>query len=256
MQAMLLAGKTAVVTGAASGIGQAIASAFVAEGAYVVVADINAVAGEAVAAALGANARFFRLDVASEAGWVGLDELLDAGGLTLDIMVNNAGINVPGSIEILNIHDWERMSRVNVGGVILGCKLAVARMREAGTSGSIINLASAAAIKASALAIGYSATKAAILRMTQDLALYCCLEKLPIRCNAINPGLVDTPIIAGTIDLMGGGQAGLAALGHLTPMGMIGRPDDIAAAAVFLASDQARYMTGSAVTVDGGMAIS
>jgi NAD(P)-dependent dehydrogenase (short-subunit alcohol dehydrogenase family) len=248
--------KTAVVTGAASGIGLGIASAFVKEGARVLIADIDTQAGTAAAERLGPFASFMKLDVTCEASWAGLQPKVHEHLGELDILVNNAGVSLNGTIEEMRIDAWQRALAINCTGVLLGCQNAIALMRTGGRGGSIVNIASAAGIKVTSYAFAYGSTKAAVMYMTRGVALHCCEQKNGIRCNIINPGVVDTPIHDQVYELMGGKDATWAMYLKITPMGIRAQPADIAHAAVYLASDESRYVTGTAIEVDGGLAIS
>jgi 3(or 17)beta-hydroxysteroid dehydrogenase len=235
-------GKVAVVTGAAMGIGEAIARRLAAEGARVVLTDVKADEGERVAREIGPAALFLLHDVASEAAW---DQVRDAVLGThgrLDILVNNAGIQIPGSIEDASFEDWRKVQSVNADGAFLGCRMAVRAMKAAGR-GSIVNIASVASHSGEAQGAAYSASKGAVRALTKSVAIYA--KPFGIRCNSIHPGGVDTPMIWSLRSSMG-----LAP----SPPG-VGAPDDIAYAALYLASDEARYVTGAELLVDNGRTI-
>jgi 3alpha(or 20beta)-hydroxysteroid dehydrogenase len=248
-----LAGHVAIVTGAGSGIGRAIAARFVAEGAKLLVADIDRTAGERVAAELGDAALFQHLDVARDEDWTAAVDAAQQRFGWLSIVVNNAGVSTAGSIATTTRDAWQRTLDVNATGSFLGCKHAVAAMGEAG--GSIINIASARALRPSSGQVAYSASKALVVALTQSVALHCGETGLPIRCNALCPGVIDTPILEETRQLMGGAAVADARLAALHPLGRLGKADEIAAAALFLASDEAGFVTGATISVDGGFAI-
>jgi NAD(P)-dependent dehydrogenase (short-subunit alcohol dehydrogenase family) len=247
-----LAGKVAVITGGASGIGRASALRFLEQGARVVIADLNVERARetlelAAAASLAPDehARFVRCDVAQEADVASLvQQAFDAFG-RIDCMVNNAG--VPGAVAALSevsVDDWDRTFAVNVRGVFLGIKHAAPFMRAAG--GSIINTASIAGLNAGAGPAAYSSCKAAVIGLTRSAALE--LAPLRIRVNALCPGLILTPLLE-----RGHASDLPAVLSKAQPWPEPGLPEHIADAALFLASDDSRFVTGEALVVDGGI---
>jgi NAD(P)-dependent dehydrogenase (short-subunit alcohol dehydrogenase family) len=248
-------GKSAVVTGAASGIGAAIARRYATEGASVVVADIDAEAGRRVAAEI--DGRFVRCDVAVEADLetAVAEAVAWTGGL--DVMVNNAGMGgVRGEITDLDAEGFDATVAVLLRAVALGTKHAVRAMRAGRRAGSIISTSSVAGLQAGHGPHVYSACKAAVIGLTRTVAL----EQGPhgIRVNCINPGGVDTAIFARAAGLEGAEAEALravvdAAVSAATPLGRFGRPGDIAAAALWLASEESSYVTGQTIVVDGGL---
>lgn len=251
-----LSNKIALVTGAARGIGAAIARAFSDEGAEVIVTDIDDAGGAAMAARLGA--RFERLDVAVEADWERVARLFPR----LDVLVNNAGVTgfegpfsgAPPAHdpEHASLSDWRAVHAVNLDGTFLGCRYAIRAMRARG-AGSIINISSRSGLVGVAGAAAYAASKAAIRNHTKSVALYCAAQGLAIRCNSIHPAAVLTPMWE---PLLGQGPdraAREAAMVADTPLKRFARPEEVAALAVLLASDEATYMTGSELSIDGGL---
>ena len=251
-----LTGKTALVTGAARGIGAAIAHAFVNEGAEVIVTDINIEGGQATADAMGAS--FARLDVAAEADWTAIAEQFP----TLDVLVNNAGVTglegpcdgAPPAQDPENtqLADWHAVHAVNLDGTFLGCRYAIRAMRANG-AGSIINISSRSGLVGIPMAAAYASSKAAIRNHTKSVALYCAGQGLNIRCNSIHPAAVMTPMWE---PMLGDGPDRAdreAAMVADTPMRRFGTPEEVAAIAVLLASDDAAYMTGAELTIDGGV---
>jgi NAD(P)-dependent dehydrogenase (short-subunit alcohol dehydrogenase family) len=252
-----VAGKTALVSGGASGIGAATCRMLAREGAAVVVADVQDELGESVAAdirAAGGEAVFQRLDVRQEESWTAATARAEAEFGRLNILVNNAGVGSPmGNVETQSLEDWRKVMSVNADGVFLGVKAGIQAIRRGGEAGSIVNLSSIVGLVGLASSAAYTASKGAVRLLTKSAALYCAREKLPIRCNSIHPGPIDTPIFdpwkAGAQEET---DALMAGLREMTPMGRIGRPEEIAAMALFLASDESSFSTGAEFVADGG----
>jgi NAD(P)-dependent dehydrogenase (short-subunit alcohol dehydrogenase family) len=243
-----LRGKVAMVTGGASGLGEAICRAYAAEGARVIVADIDA-PGETVAASLD-RARFVTLNVTREADWLGaLATVREAAG-RLDILVNNAGITTVGSVESLSLADFKTMLDIDLVGVFLGCKHAVPLMKESG--GSIINMASMCSIRAQDDLAGYNAAKAGVAHLTKSAALHYAKQHYGIRCNSIHPGVIRTPILEKVMAQVEDRQAIYAGWEALHPIGRMGMPWEVAALAVYLGSDESAFATGGEFVLDGG----
>ncbi|MHA3795008.1 glucose 1-dehydrogenase [Sphingomonas sp. YL-JM2C] len=249
-----LAGRVALVTGGARGIGRGIVARFLAEGATVMIADLDA-DDAPIAAELGERALYRRLDVTRADDWTAtLDALRDRCG-RIDILVNNAGTSRSGSIEDASEADWRFVMDTNALSVFLGCQAAVKAMRASG--GAIVNIASARGQRTGAAQCAYSASKAAVLSLTESVALHCGEQGLPIRCNAICPGVIDTPLMRQHAASEAPGDPG-AVIERMTAMGIVGRlgtPREIGDAAVFLASDEAGFVTGAVLNVDGGFRI-
>lgn len=248
-----LNGKRAIVTGGASGIGKADCKLLHREGARVIIADISEERGQALAAELGDNAEFQKLDVSNEENWkqviMRIKELWDG----LDILVNNAGIASAGGsqeVEDVTIDEWRKVMAVNVEGVVFGCKHAIPVMRESG-GGSIINISSIAATVGTPSLSAYGASKAAVYQYTLTVALYCARKHYNIRCNSVHPGIVHTEILDKAFS-----KDELEARRKAIPLGDFGEPEDIANAVLFLASDESKHMTGSRLMVTGGIGIS
>lgn len=251
-----LSGKTALVTGAARGIGAAIAKAFRDEGADVIVTDIAAQTGQAIAEQIGTT--FIRLDISSEADWAAVADQVPI----LDILVNNAGVTgyelpydgTPPAHdpEHASLEDWHAVHAVNLDGTFLGCRYAIGAMRPK-ASGSIINISSRSGLVGIPMAAAYASSKAAIRNHTKTVALYCAAQGLNIRCNSIHPAAIMTPMWE---PMLGDGPDRAereAALVAETPMQRFGEAEEVAALAVMLASDEATYMTGAELSIDGGI---
>jgi NAD(P)-dependent dehydrogenase (short-subunit alcohol dehydrogenase family) len=247
-----LDGKVAVITGAGSGIGRVAASLFAAEGARVVVADVVADQAAAAVAEIveaGGSALAVTVDVSDEAQ---VSAMVAAAVRTyggLDVLFNNAGIFPADDGGILDTppETWQRVMEVNLKGVWLGCRAAVPAMLDSG-GGSIVNVASFVALVGAATAqMAYTASKGGVLAMTRELAVEYARQG--IRANSICPGPIETPLLA---ELLSDPERRQRRLVHI-PIGRFGRPEEIARAALFLASDDASFVTGSALVVDGGI---
>ncbi len=242
-----LAGRVALVTGGARGIGRAIVERFAEEGASVMAADLDE--GDLTAHD---RVQFQRLDVTKDADWTAALAALDPRFGPLDILANNAGTSRSGSIEATSDEDWHFVMDTNAFSTFLGCRHGVARMRDRG--GAIVNIASARGQRTGAGQCAYSASKAAVLSLTECVALNCGENSLPIRCNAICPGVIDTPLMRRHAEL-NGGEPVVQAMTAMQIIGRLGTPREIADAAVFLASNEASFITGAALSVDGGFTI-
>jgi NAD(P)-dependent dehydrogenase (short-subunit alcohol dehydrogenase family) len=253
-----LHGKVALITGAARGIGAGIARAFADEGACVWLTDVDDAAGQALADSLGARAEYHHLDVREESKWEAAMAALLAAHGHLDVLVNNAGISgfehgpVPHDPEHASLEDWRAVHRLNLDGTFLGCRYAIRAMR-ARRTGSIINVSSRSGIVGIPFAAAYASSKAAIRNHTKSVALYCANQGLRIRCNSIHPAAILTPMwepMLGDDRERAGRMARLVAD---TPLRRFGTVEEVAAIAVLLASDEATYMTGTELHVDGGI---
>ncbi len=258
MNTARLKGKIAHVTGAARGIGAAIAHAFIREGAVVVLTDIDVERLTATQSQIGEGAHAIPLDVREEAQWRAVHaQILERFG-RLDILVNNAGItgfeagHVPHDPEHAALSDWRSVHATNLDGMFLGCKYAIQAMRTT-QSGSIINISSRSGIVGVPAAAAYASSKAAVRNHTKSVALYCAEQGLGIRCNSIHPAAILTPMWE---PLLGEGPdraANMAAFVADTPLRRFGKPEEVAAVAVMLASDEATYITGAEFHIDGGI---
>ncbi len=248
-----LSGRVAAITGGASGIGRATALRFLREGAFVVVADLNEATGAAflvTAADEGYGAdriRFIVANVANEDDNIALVDLAVLSFGRLDIMFNNAGIGGAfGPITQVHVEDWDETFNVLVRGVFLGVKHAARQMIAQGSGGSIVNTASVAGVTGGGAPPAYSAAKAAVINFTRSVSTEMAEHR--IRVNAICPGLIRTPLFA-----QGRGRNAFDEMASMQPWPVPGEPEDIAATALFLASDESKFITGEAITVDGGL---
>ena len=237
-----LDGKVALISGGARGQGAVEAALFTREGASVVFGDILDAEGRQVEAdirASGGEATYIHLDVTSEGQWREVVTLAESKYGKLNILVNNAGISIPGSIETYTEDDWERIMAVNMKGVFFGTKLAIPAMRRAG-GGSIINISSGAGIApAPGTSAAYAATKGGVRLFTKATAVQHAAEN--IRCNSVHPGPIDTPMIRGPHR-----EASWAdELTSRVPLGRLGTSEDIAFGVLYLASDESSFVTGS-----------
>ena len=254
---MRLRGKIALITGAARGIGKAIAELFYHEGATVIVSDINDTEGEVLAQTLGERAEYLHLDVGDEACWQKAEEHIKKQYGKLDILVNNAGITgfleTAGGFnaEDVDLKSWEEVHRVNATGVMLGCKYAIQLMKE--TGGSIINISSRSGIVGIPGAVAYASSKAASRNHTKSVALYCAGQGYGIRCNSIHPAAVMTPMWDAMLGEGEQRQKAIKGIENGIPLGHFGEPLDVAYGALYLASDESKYVTGIELTIDGGI---
>jgi NAD(P)-dependent dehydrogenase (short-subunit alcohol dehydrogenase family) len=247
-----LTNKTALVTGAGSGIGAEIARTLARAGAHVFLADRDEAAGQSVTAQIVGekqSAEFLPLDVTSESDWQKAAHQVLHAGRTLDILVNNAGIGFVGTILQTGGEDLDRMYEVNVRGVFNGCKQFVPHMIENG-GGSIINLASVGGVVGIVDRLAYCTTKFAVVGLTKCLALDHA--KTGLRVNCLCPGRVETPFVQARLREYPDPAAAYKEMSESQAVGRMGRPEEIAAAALYLASDEAAFVTGSALIIDGG----
>ncbi len=253
-----VAGKLALVTGAAQGLGAAHAELLVREGARVVCTDINGAGAQSVAAAIcdkhGVDTAYgIAHDVTDPGDWDNAVDLArdNLGGL--NVLVNNAGIGVAGNIEDCDFDDWKHCFAVNVDSIFHGCQKALPLMRDH-APGSIVNISSIAGLIASDTMPAYNASKAAVWMLSKSIALHCAKKNMNIRCNSVHPTFVDTPILDGTAQHAGlDKQVLLDKLARQIPLKFVGEPSDIANAVLYLASDESRFMTGAELKLDGGI---
>jgi NAD(P)-dependent dehydrogenase (short-subunit alcohol dehydrogenase family) len=246
-----LAGKIAVVTGGASGIGEGIVKMFLDEGARVVITDINREAGEKLATQLGDGALFVEQDVRLDDDW---KKVMDATNLTfgpISILVQSAGISRPGNVEQVTLEDWRDHMAVNAEGILLGCQHAIAVMKNNG-GGSIVNISSIESIRPGAPFVAYAASKAAVDAITKTTALHCAEMASNIRCNSIHPAAISTPIFDDYVQKSADPEKQLAIYAGMQPLNRVGTVEEVAYSVLFLASDESSFFTGHQMYVDGG----
>ncbi len=249
-------GKKAFVTGAAQGLGAAIARKLAEEGASVFMTDVNADKVRAEADAIHndfpGKVKAATQDVRDPARWEAvLKEAAEAMG-GLNILVNNAGIGAVGSVEDLAFEDWKRVLDIDLDSVFLGCKYAMPLIRESGAPGSIVNISSISGLIASHNYAAYNAAKAGVWMLSKSVALHGARMRPQIRCNSVHPTFIKTPILDGLTGALGQEEA-FAKLARQVPLGRLGEPADVAFMVLFLASDESGFVTGAEFKVDGGI---
>lgn len=244
--------KVALVTGAASGIGRATALALAHEGARVVIGDIDESGGKATVGMIGDCAVFERLDVTSERDWQSVITATIERFGGVDVLANIAGIGISGDFEDTRLDDWNRVVAVNMTGPFLGAKHGVRAISRHGRGGAIVTVASIAAQLGASDLAAYSASKGGVVMLMKCVALHCAERRYNIRVNVVNPTFVDTEMLDHAADLRGGREALISDLVRLIPAGRLARPEDVARAVLFLASDEATLVTGTVLNVDGG----
>jgi 3(or 17)beta-hydroxysteroid dehydrogenase len=252
MEARRLLGKTALISGGASGIGLATALRFAEHGASVIVADIDATA-RARAADRYPWITAVALDVTDDANWERVVDDVVARFSRLDIVVNSAGVARSFDIERTTNDEWRRTMSVNVDGVFFGCRAAIRVMKTHG--GSIINMSSVSGLVGGHNLAAYNASKGAVRLLTKSIALHCARKRYGIRCNSVHPTFVETPMLQAMLKDRGEAdrQQIRAALEAQVPLGRIAEPGEIADLLLYLGSDESRFVTGSELVIDGGL---
>lgn len=251
-----VAGKKALVTGAAQGLGEAIATLLAQEGAMVFCTDLNEAGANATAAAI--NARFpgrafaAAHDVALEADWIRIVAAADSAMGGISVLVNNAGIGSIGNVEEESFATFKKVQEVDVDSVFLGCKYALPIMR-AHQPGSIINISSIAGLIAAHNYASYNAAKAGVWMLSKSVALHCARTAPGIRSNSVHPTFIKTPILDGMAAMMGGQEAAYAKLARQVPLGRLGEAKDVAYLVLYLASDESGFVTAAEFKIDGGI---
>ncbi len=244
-------GKTALVTGAASGLGRASAILLARQGARVIATDINEKGLADLVRDEPAIALTLAQDVTDRGRWDDVIAEIDQRFGVLDILVNNAGIGAMGNIETTTDEDWARIHRVDLDSVFYGCRAALPLMKKA-KAGSIINISSIAGIIADSNLLAYCSAKAAVRHLTKAVALHCARMGYPVRCNSVHPAFIDTPILD---DALPGvpREVLVEKLAETNPMRRLGKPEDVAYAVLYLASDESAFVNGAELVIDGGL---
>lgn len=243
-----LQGKVAIITGALGGIGRADAELFAREGARLLLTDLNEQGGAEFAASLGTEALYMKHDVASEADWIAVVAAAEQRFGRLDVLINNAGMLVMGSVVDTTLEQWRRVHAVNLDGVFLGCKHALPAIERAG-GGSIVNISSIAAMHGVPYVAAYCSSKGGVRSLTKAVAVHCREKKNNVRCNSVHPDGVKTPMVVKVAT--GQEHATRAEIESISShSNRFCEPEDIASVVAFLASDDSRYMNGAEVLVD------
>jgi NAD(P)-dependent dehydrogenase (short-subunit alcohol dehydrogenase family) len=247
-----LAGKVALITGAASGIGADCARLFAREGAKVVITDIQDGKGQAVAAEVGGSYR--NHDVSDEAAWIAAVDGAVAQHGRLDIVINNAGVFIGQTIEEAELEVWNKVLSINLTGTMLGCKHGIRAMKAnpGGPTGAIVNVSSITGFIGLASAAAYTASKGGVRLLTKSVAVHCARLYRTIRCNSLHPGAIDTPMNQAAFDASGDPEGTRAFFSSVQPIGRMATSQEMAACALFLASDEASFVTGTELVADGG----
>lgn len=243
-------GKVALVTGGGSGLGAEACRVLAAEGALVVVSDVNEKAAQALADTIGDRAMALRHDVASEDDWISVMKSIEDRHGRLDILVNNAGVVLNADVEDTSLEKYRWVNSVMSDGVFLGCKHAIPLMNK-GESGSIVNMSSTGALLGYPIFFAYSAAKGAVRALTKSVAVMCQEKGYAIRCNSVHPGAIETPMV----QTAEGREAKDIPAEGILPPGSPGHPRDIAMMVLYLASDESRFVTGAEMVVDNGVTI-
>ena len=254
---MRIKNRIAFITGSARGIGKSIAELFHREGATVLISDIRDEEGQILSKSLKGKSEYLHLDVKNENEWREISNYIINKYGRLDILINNAGItgfletNGPFDAENVDFESWDEVHKVNLHGVMLGCKYSIKMMKAKG--GSIINISSRSGIVGIPGAVAYASSKAAVRNHTKSVALYCAEHNYNIRCNSIHPAAIMTPMWDA---MLGEGEQRATLIKEVEdgiPMGHFGEPIDVAYGALYLASDESKYITGIELTIDGGI---
>ena len=247
-------GKSAIVTGGALGIGRACALKLAEEGATVAVTDVDVSKGRLVVEEIrsrGGDAIFINHDVSDESGWEHVVKLAVERYKKVDVLVNNAGVALAKDVEHTTLAEWRWLMSINLDGVFLGTKHAILAMKAA-RGGSIVNLSSIEGLVGDPNLAAYNASKGGVRLLTKSAALYCAKSGYNIRVNSVHPGYIWTPMVENFLKSQGDVAQGRKALDSLHPIGHVGEPDDIAYGVLYLASDEAKFVTGTELVIDGG----
>lgn len=250
-----LDGKIAMITGGAGGLGAAMARRFAAEGAKVLITDIKAERAAAIAEEIGCSSCDH--DVTDLEGWHQALRFAEQSYGGLHVLVNNAGVGAAGSIENTSLDDWRQTHKIDLDSVFLGCKFSLPMIVQScerdGIGGAILNISSIAGVIASGNMVAYNSAKAAVGHLSKSVALHCADRGYPVRCNSIHPAFIETAMLDSMVPDANRATM-MRKLARQIPLGRIGEPDDVAWAAVYLCSDEARFVTATELHVDGGIA--
>jgi NAD(P)-dependent dehydrogenase (short-subunit alcohol dehydrogenase family) len=247
-------GKSALVTGAALGIGRACALKLAEEGAAIAVTDLNVEKGSLVVEEIrgrGGEATFLEQDVANEGGWEDVIKAVVGRYKKLDVLVNNAGVALAKNVEQTTLDEWRWLMSINLDGVFLGTKHAIQAMKATG-GGSIVNLSSIEGLVGDPNLAAYNASKGGVRLLTKSAALHCGKAGYNIRVNSVHPGYIWTPMVENYLSSQGDVAQGRKLLDSMHPLGHVGEPDDVAYGVLYLASDEAKFVTGTELVIDGG----
>lgn len=246
-----LNGKVALITGAAKGLGEADARLFAAEGAHVILADVDSASGRRVAAEIGRAAEFMPLDVREEAQWQqAIATTLQRHG-RLDILVNNAGVIEMGDPETVTEKDYRFVMSVSVDGTVFGCKHAIPALRTSG-GGSIVNMSSITSVQGEPTVAAYCAAKGAVEAYTRAVAVHCAQHGYNIRCNSVHPSAIDTPMLRTVPAKAASRGVQIAASSAGSP---VGNANDVAQLVLYLACDESRFVSGQRFVIDNTMSV-
>ena len=244
-------GKLGVISGGASGMGAETARHYAKEGGSVITIDIDEEGGNRVSEEIGESCEFVKVDVTKEEDWNDLENLLGERFHKITSVVNAAGISEPATIEDETVEHWDRVHAINGTSVFLGCRFAVKAMKQNG--GSIVNFSSSLATRPKPFVLSYNYSKAGVLVITRTVALHCAEKGYKIRCNAVQPGAINTPMMQRYVDAAEDPQQQLADFAASHPMNRVGEPEEVVSAVLFLCSDDSSYTTGDSISVDGGV---
>ncbi|MDF3075861.1 MAG: 3-oxoacyl-[acyl-carrier protein] reductase [Alphaproteobacteria bacterium] len=249
-----LAGKVALITGGASGLGANFAELMVREGGRVMLADINEGMGRDVAGKIGSSAAFVKLDVTSEDQWKAAIAATVAKFGAMHVLLNSAGIGLTKTVEEIELEEWRKVHAIDLDGVFLGCKHGVREIKQhtSKLGGSIINISSIAGIIAGANMAAYNSAKAGVRLLSKSVALHCAKSGYNIRCNSVHPTFIDTPILDRHRKRMGD-DVMRSKFSKQIPIGRLGKPDEVGWGMIYLASDESSFMTGAEMVIDGGI---
>jgi len=247
-----LDGKVAIISGAGSGLGAETARLFTREGAKVVLTDLNKAAVHLLAKELGEAHVALEHDVTNETRWKEIFATTLETFSKVDILVNSAGVGTDTNIEECTLDEFRFVNAVNNEGTFLGCKYAVGAMKTTG-GGSIVNISSVSGLIGVHNQVAYNASKGAVRLLTKSVALHCAHQKYNIRCNSVHPSYTETPMVQQIVDRASDKERAIKRLNLAAPLGRMGKPHEIAAAILFLASDESSFITGVELPVDGGL---